>query len=96
MIWCKKEKFPYYFLILLTQRHDFPAPKLTNFHIFVTSLSLNVTLFSTGHYMTAHIKINYETGCIDRLSEKKNTHTHKHVFRTIVTAKMEKLKSLWH
>ena len=36
---CKREKFPYSFSILLTQWHEFPAPKLTNF-IFLSSLSL--------------------------------------------------------
>ena len=35
--------------------------------------------------MIAHIKINCETGCIGRFSEKK----HKNVFRTIATTKME-------
>ena len=36
--------------------------------------------------MTAHVKINYETGYIGRFSEKKKN---KVVSKTIITAKME-------
>ena len=59
MMSCEKGKFPYTFFILLT-----------NFHIFMISLPLNLTLFSRSLYLTAHIKINYETGCIGKFSEK--------------------------
>ena len=76
-------KFPFSFFILLTQWHEFFAQKLTNFHIFVITLPLNVTLFSKSPYLTAHIKINYETSCNGRLSEK-----HKDVSRTIATFQM--------
>ena len=69
MMSCKRGKFSYSFIILLTQLHKFPAPKLTHFHIFILPLPLNVTLFSKSPYLTAHIKINYETGCIGRFSE---------------------------
>ena len=48
----------------------FPAPKLTNFYVFIIHLSLNLTLFSKSPYLTADIKINYETGCMGRFSEK--------------------------
>ena len=64
MLSCEKEKFPYSFLILLAQWHEFPAPKLTNFHIFIFHLLLNLASFSKSPYMTVHININYETGCI--------------------------------
>ena len=70
MISCEKGKFPNSFFILLTQLHGFPASKLTNFDIFVIPLPLNVTLFSKSPYLTGLIKINYETGCIERFSEK--------------------------
>ena len=53
-------KFPYFFFILLTQWHEFSAPKLTNFLIFIILLPLNVILFSKSSYLIAHIKINYE------------------------------------
>ena len=42
-----------------------------------------MTLFSKSPYLTAHIKINYETSCNGRLSEK-----HKDVSRTFATFKM--------
>ena len=67
---CEKGKFPSLFVILLTQLPESPAPKLTNFHIFIIPLPFNVTLSSKSPYLTAHIKINYETGCIGRFSEK--------------------------
>ena len=38
MMPCEKGKYPYSFVILLTQSHEFPTPKLTNSHIFVISL----------------------------------------------------------
>ena len=78
----QERKFPFSFFILLTQWHEFFAPKLTNFHIFVMTLPLNLTLFSKSPYLTAHIKIN-ETSCNGRLSEK-----HKDVSQTIATFKM--------
>ena len=71
MMLYEKGKFPYSFFILLTQLHEFPAPKLTSFHIFITFLTLNVTLFSKSPYLTTHIKIDYETGCTGRSSEEK-------------------------
>ena len=42
-----------------------------------------MTLFSKSPYLTAPTKINYETGCIERFSEKTD------VSRTIATARME-------
>ena len=89
MMSCEKGKFPYSFFILLTQRHECPAPKLTNFHIFIIPLPLNVTSFSKSPYLTAHIKINYETGCIGRISEK-NTEMYPEPSRHL------RWSSLWH
>ena len=43
-----------------------------------------MTLFSKSPYLTAHIKINYETSCIGKFSEK-----HRDVSRIITTANME-------
>ena len=60
MMSCKKGKFPYSSFIVLTQLHEFPTPKLTNFYHL--SLSLKMALFSKSPYLTAHIKIIYETG----------------------------------
>ena len=74
---CEKGQFLYSFSKLLTQWHEFPAPKLTSFHIFFITLSLNVTLFSKSPYLTAHIEINYETGCIGKFSEKNNNNNTK-------------------
>ena len=71
MMLCKKGKLPYSFFILLTQRQESPAPKLTNFLMFIISLPLNVTLFFKKPYLIAHIKINFETGYIRRFSSKK-------------------------
>ena len=48
-------------------------------------LLLNLTLFSKSPYLTAHIKINYETGCMGRFSGGKKTQ----ISRTIARAKME-------
>ena len=70
MILCKRGKFLYSFSILLTQWHEFPAPKLTKFHIFIIPLPLNMVLFSKTPYLTPDIKINFETGCIGCFSEK--------------------------
>ena len=70
---CKKGKFPYSFFILLTQRHESFAPKLTNFHIFINPLPFNVPIFSKSPYLIAHIKIKYETGCIGRFSAKMDS-----------------------
>ena len=83
MMWCEKGKFLYPFFILLTQMHEISAPKLTNFHIFIIPLPLKVALFSKSAYLTAHIKINYETGYIGGFLKK-----HRHVSRTIARAKM--------
>ena len=52
------------------RKRKLPAQELTNFHIFIISLPLNVTLFSKSPYLTAHVKINYKTGCIGRFPEK--------------------------
>ena len=78
MMSCEKGKFPYSFFILLTQWYKFPASKLTNFHIFIIHLPLNVTLFSKSRYLTVHIKINYAPLCIGRFSGK-----HRDVFTNI-------------
>ena len=51
------------------------CPKIDKFHMFIIPLSLNVTLFSKSPYLTAHIKINYEAGCIRKFSEKKKQKT---------------------
>ena len=82
MMSAEKGKFPYSFFILLTQLHEFPAPKLTNFHIFIIPLPLKVTLFSKSPYLTAHVKINYEAVCIGRFT------------LTITAAKMELFVSI--
>ena len=66
----ENEKYLYAFFILLTQRPEFIAPKLTNFCIFIILLPLNVKLFPKSPYLAAHIKINSETGYIGRFSEK--------------------------
>ena len=86
----EKGKFPYSFFILLIQWHEFPALKMTNFLIFIIPLPLNVTLSSRSPYFTAHIKINYDTGCTGRFSGKK----HKDVSRIIATAKMNLFMAL--
>ena len=67
---CEKGKFLYSFFILLTQWYKFPAPELTNFHIFIIDVPLNVTLILKSRYLTVHVKINYETLCIGRFSGK--------------------------
>ena len=80
MVSWEKGKFSYFFHVLLTQLHGFPAQKSTNFYISIIPLPLNLILFSKSPYLTAHIKINlialikinYQTGCIERFSE--NTH----------------------
>ena len=56
MMVCDKEKFPYPFVILLTQWHKLLASKLTNFHIFIIHLPLNVALFSKSPYLIARFK----------------------------------------
>ena len=63
MMLCEKGNFLCSFFILLTQWHEFPAQKLTNFHIFIIPL-------------TVHININYETGCIETFSEKTQREDH--------------------
>ena len=50
--------------------------------IFMISFPLNVTLFSKSPYLTPHMKINYETGCIVLKRQRD-------ISRTIATAKME-------
>ena len=75
---CEKEKFPYCFFILVAQWHEFPAQKFTNFHIFIISLPLNLTLFSKDPHLTSHIETNFETGCIGRFSEKTQRYTQCH------------------
>ena len=68
----------------MTQWHEFHAPKLTNFHIFIIRLPFNVTLYSESPYLTIHIKTNYETDNTGRFFEKKQ----RDISRTIATAKM--------
>ena len=70
MMSCKKRKFLCFFFILLTQCYEFPDPKLTNLHIFIIPLLLNLILFSKSPNLTAHIKTKYETGFIERFCEK--------------------------
>ena len=65
-----KGKFPYALFILMTQWHEFLARKIDKFSYFIIPLPLNLTLFSNRPYLTAHIKTNYETGCIGRFSQK--------------------------
>ena len=91
MISCEKRKLPYSFFILLNQWDEFIAPKLTDFHIFVISLPLNMRLFSKSPYLTAHIKIMKEIALEDFLKKKK----HIGVSRTIATAKMELFVALF-
>ena len=57
---------------------------MRNFHIFIISLPLKVTLFSKSPYLTAHVKINYETGCIRSFLKNQ-----RDVSKTIATDKME-------
>ena len=65
----EEEQFQYSFFISLTQ-YESPASKLTNYHIFITPLPLKLTLISKSPYLTAHLKINYETGYTGRFPEK--------------------------
>ena len=75
-------KITYSFFILLNQWYEFPAPKLTNFHIFIIPLLLNVTFFFL-RIPWLNI-LNYETGCIGGFSEKTTDKS-----MTIAAAKME-------
>ena len=70
MMSCEKWKFPCSFFILLTQ-WQILFSKIEDFHIFIIFLPLKLILFLKSPYLTAHIKLNYETGCTGRLSEKK-------------------------
>ena len=54
------------------------------FIIFIIPLPLNLTSFSKSPDLTAHIKINYETGCTGSFSVK-----HRDISRTIATCTME-------
>ena len=65
----EKRNFPYSSFILPTQWHEFVTLKLPHFHIFIIPLPLNVSPYLSP-YLTTHIKINFETGCIGRFSEK--------------------------
>ena len=47
------------FFILLTQWHEFLAPKLTNFYIFIIPYALTVTLFSKSHLTARFYWNNY-------------------------------------
>ena len=71
-------------LLLRTSDSMTWAPKIDKFLYFILPLPLKVTLFSKSPYLTAHIKINYETGCIGRFSGKTQRST-----QSITTAKME-------
>ena len=95
MMPCEKEKFSYSFFIFLTRWHEFPAPKLTIFHNFISPLPLNVTLFLKIPYLIAHIKTNYETGCIRRFSEKKKKQKQKKKKRYIQDYRDIKDGALW-
>ena len=64
----EKRNLTYSFFILLTQLHESPALKLTNFNAFIILIFL--LLFSKGPNLFAHIKINYETGYIRKFSEE--------------------------
>ena len=86
---CEKGKSPYSFSILLTQWHESPTPKFTNFHILIIPLPWNVTLFSKSPYLIVNIKINYGTGCIGRFSEKRD------LSKNIATSKMELFVALF-
>ena len=61
-----------------------PCPKIDKFSYFYHPSPLTVTLFLKSPYLTEHIKINYETCCIERFSKK-----HGDVSMTIATSKME-------
>lgn len=56
----KNGQLLYSFLIILTQCHKFPGPKLTNSHI----------LHHVFPYLTAYLKINYEKGHTERRTGK--------------------------
>ena len=56
---------------------------------FIISVPSNVTLSSKSPYLTAHTKINYETGCIGRFLKK-----HRDVSWTTATARMELFQAL--
>ena len=62
---------------------------MDKFSYFYHLSSFEREIFSKSPYLTAHIKINYETGCIGRFSKKN-----RDVSRTIVTAKMELYEAL--
>ena len=83
----EKGQFLYSFLILLTHCHETPAPKLTNFPIFITTLSLNVILFPKNPCLTSHLKIMKQPALYGFLKKKKKTTTE--VSRTITTSKVE-------
>ena len=74
---CQKGTFSYCIFILQTQWRKFP-PKLTICYVYINLLPLNVTLFSKDLYLTAHIKINYEAGCIGRFLEKIERYIQDH------------------
>ena len=78
MMSCKNGKFQYSLFILLTQWHELSALKFSNVHLLIIPLPLNVALFSKSPYLTAHFKINYETGCIGRFSEKTQRYIQDH------------------
>ena len=67
MMSCEKGKCPYSFFILLSQWHEFPAPKLRNIHYFIPfSFERDIK----ESLLDCTYKINYETGCIGRFFEK--------------------------
>ena len=86
MILCKKRTFLSLF-ILLTQWHEFPASNLTNFHIFIILLPLNVMLFLRN--LTAHRKKIMEYVALEGFLKKL-----KDVYSTILTAKMVQFVAL--
>ena len=85
----RKRKISVLFLHTSDSMTWIPGPELTNFPIFIILLPLNVTLFSKSPYLTVHIKINYETGCMGRFLKK-----HKNASRTIAAAKIELFETL--
>ena len=78
------------FLHTFDSSRESSAPKLTNFQIFIIPLPLNVTLFSKSLYLTAHLKINYETGAPEGFLKKQ-----RGIHRTITTSKVELVVALF-
>ena len=70
--------------------YESSAPKLTNFHIFIIPLPLNMALFSKSPYLTAHIKIKLWNRLHWKIFwKKKQKKQNRDVSRTIATSKTE-------